>query len=67
MVHDEGLDEIMTVNELAEYLKVTPSTIYRLAKAGEIPAVRVGRSWRFKRELIDAWIRSGGERGSDEA
>ena len=49
--------EIMTVQELAQYLRLAEATIYRLAQAGEIPAVKVGRTWRFKKELINKWIR----------
>jgi len=49
--------EIMTVQELAQYLRLAEATIYRLAQAGEIPAVKVGRTWRFKKELIDEWFR----------
>lgn len=49
-------DQIMTVKEVAEYLKVNERTIYRLATRKEIPAFRVGASWRFKREEIDGWM-----------
>jgi excisionase family DNA binding protein len=48
-------DEILTVAELAEYLKVHPSTIYRLIKARKLPAFRIGSDWRFNREHIDEW------------
>jgi len=49
--------EIMTAQELAQYLRLAEATIYKLAQAGEIPAVKVGRTWRFKKELIDEWFR----------
>ena len=49
--------EIMTTPEVARYLRLTEATIYKLAQAGEIPAVRVGRAWRFKKQLIDEWFR----------
>ncbi|HET91341.1 MAG TPA: DNA-binding protein [Chloroflexi bacterium] len=49
--------EIMTTQEVAEYLRLAEATIYKLAQSGELPAVKVGRTWRFKRELIDAWFR----------
>ncbi|WP_086134582.1 methylation-associated defense system helix-turn-helix domain-containing protein MAD1 [Methylocaldum sp. SAD2] len=49
-------DEILTINEVAEYLKVNERTIYRLAANGEIPAFKVGNSWRFKRAELEAWI-----------
>jgi len=49
--------EIMTTEEVAQYLRLAEATVYKLAQAGEIPAVKVGRAWRFKRELIDEWFR----------
>ena len=48
---------ILTIGEVAEYLKVTERTIYRLAAAKKIPAFKVGGSWRFSRIDIDSWIR----------
>ena len=47
---------IMTIGEVADYLKVTERTIYRLAGAKKIPAFKVGGSWRFPRADIDTWI-----------
>jgi excisionase family DNA binding protein len=49
--------EIMTAQEVAEYLRLAEATVYKLAQAGDIPAVKVGRAWRFKKELIDEWFR----------
>jgi excisionase family DNA binding protein len=48
-------EKVMTVTEVAEYLHVHPSTIYRLLRKREIPAFRVGSDWRFNRESIDDW------------
>ncbi len=48
--------ELMTVREVAVYLRVTEKTIYRLLKQGKIPATRVGHSWRFDKALIDEWL-----------
>jgi len=48
-------DKVMTVIEVAEYLNVHPSTIYRLLRRKEIPAFRVGSDWRFNRESVDTW------------
>jgi excisionase family DNA binding protein len=45
------------VKDVAEYLKVTERTIYRLAAAKKIPAFKVGGSWRFSRADIEAWIK----------
>lgn len=60
-------DEIfLTTEEVLEYLQVNLRTVYRLIKAGKIPAVRVGRQWRFRKRDIDAWLdtqRPRGERG----
>jgi excisionase family DNA binding protein len=49
--------EIMTVHELALYLKMSDAKIYRMARMRDVPAFRVGKSWRFKRKMIDMWIR----------
>jgi excisionase family DNA binding protein len=46
---------ILTVDELASYLRVHPSTVYRLLKTGQLPAFRVGSDWRFNLEAIDQW------------
>lgn len=47
--------EMMTVKEVATYLKMKPVTIYKLAKEGKIPAFKVASFWRFKRDLIEKW------------
>jgi len=52
----ENNPEIMTVKEVAAYLKMKPVTIYKLAKEGKIPAFRVASFWRFKKDLIDKWL-----------
>ena len=49
-------DTIMTIGELAVYLKLSRSTLYHLARAGKVPGVKVGRHWRFHREAIDRWV-----------
>jgi len=49
--------EVMTVEELAEYLKLDPQTVYRRFRRGELPGVRIGRAVRFKRDVIDGWLR----------
>jgi excisionase family DNA binding protein len=48
---------IMTIGEVADYLKVTERTIYRLAGAKQIPAFKVGGGWRFSKAEIDLWIK----------
>lgn len=49
-------NEILTLKELAEYLKLTEKTAYRLAAEGKLPGFKVGGSWRFKLVDIEAWI-----------
>lgn len=49
--------EVLTIKQVADYLKVTKRTIYRLAAAKQIPAFKVGGSWRFSRADIDSWIK----------
>ena len=47
---------VLTVNELSDYLKVHPSTIYRLLKTGQLPGFRIGSDWRFNVEAIERWL-----------
>jgi len=49
--------EILTIKQVADYLKITERTIYRLAAAKKIPAFKVGGTWRFSRADIDSWIK----------
>lgn len=51
-------DHFLTTEEVLDYLHVNLRTVYRLIKAGKIPAVRVGRQWRFRKRDIDAWLES---------
>ncbi|MGO2089979.1 MAG: methylation-associated defense system helix-turn-helix domain-containing protein MAD1 [Oceanisphaera sp.] len=50
------VDQILTLKEVAAYLKLAEKTAYRLASAGKLPGFKVGGSWRFKREDIEQWI-----------
>ena len=56
MPSSPAYNAIMTIGEVADYLKVTERTIYRLAGAKQIPAFKVGGSWRFSKKDIDSWI-----------
>jgi len=51
-------NEMMTVNDVAEFLKMNPMTIYRMAQQGKIPASKILGCWRFNRKGIEAWIKS---------
>ena len=50
------MNEIMTIKQVAEYLKVSPRSIYKLVKDGSIPTFRIMNMWRFERTKIDQWI-----------
>ncbi len=48
--------DVMTIDQLAEYLQIPKSTIYKLVQDGKVPGKKVGRQWRFHREAVDAWL-----------
>jgi excisionase family DNA binding protein len=50
------INEIMTIEQVARYFSLHELTVRRLAREGEMPAFKVGRQWRVKRELLDRWI-----------
>ena len=50
------VSQVMNVDEVARYLGVVPDTIYRKARRGEIPAVKMGKIWRFPKEALDKWL-----------
>jgi len=60
------MTELMTLEEVASYLRVAEKTIYRLVRRGSFPAIKVGRSWRFDKASIEEWLRqnSAGVRAS---
>lgn len=51
------IQEVMTTEQLAKYLQLDEQTIYRKARAGQIPAVHIGKTLRFKKDVIDGWLR----------
>lgn len=48
--------EILTLEEVAQYLRLKPQTIYKWAQERRIPAVKLGKEWRFRRSILDRWI-----------
>ena len=52
----DDLPEIMTIEETALYLRISSSSLYKLAQDGRIPCQKVGRHWRFRRNAIDRWL-----------
>jgi excisionase family DNA binding protein len=59
MLADQG-SSVFTIEELAEYLKISKSTLYKLAQEGGIPGQKVGKHWRFHKDAIDQWLRQRG-------
>ncbi len=53
---------IMTVDEVAKYLKLSKITVYKLTQKGDIPGFRIGSSWRYNRERIDEIARTGAKK-----
>ena len=53
MAHEE---DVFTVPELANYLRMKPITIYKHVAGGRLPGFKVGSQWRFKKKTIDSWI-----------
>jgi excisionase family DNA binding protein len=50
-----SMPRVMTVKDLSEYLRVHPSTVYKLLRRREVPAFRIGSDWRFNAEVINRW------------
>lgn len=48
--------DILTIQELAVYLKIPKSTLYKLVREGKIPSQKIGRHWRFRKQAIDNWL-----------
>ena len=61
MVEEPG--DVLTIDELADYLRISRSTLYKLAQEGRVPCQKVGRHWRFRKEAIDRWLGQCGKDG----
>lgn len=57
--------EVMTIDDLAWYLQVSKSSLYKLAQEGRVPGQKVGRHWRFHKEVIDEWLGQNRDRECD--
>jgi len=53
---EERISDILTIAELAAYLKIPKSTLYKLVREGKIPSQKIGRHWRFRKGAIDHWL-----------
>lgn len=58
---------IMTIRELAAYLKMAEKTLYRIAGEGDVPSFKVGGAWRFRKSEIDKWIENQEKAGKRRA
>jgi excisionase family DNA binding protein len=61
---EEEMPDMLTISEVAKYLKLHELTVRRLAREGELPAFKVGRQWRIKRDLLESWIQERSGKGS---
>jgi excisionase family DNA binding protein len=59
-------DEVLTIDELAAYLKLSKSSLYKLAQAGKVPGQKVGKHWRFHKDGVDAWLMRRPTHGHDQ-
>ncbi len=59
------MQEVMTAKQAAEFLQTSRDTLIRKARAGEVPAAKFGREWRFRKADLDAWLAAGGDRYED--
>jgi len=50
------MEELLTLEELAKYLKISKPTLYKMVEKGKIPALKVANQWRFKKEDINRWL-----------
>jgi excisionase family DNA binding protein len=50
----------MTISDLAEYLQVSKSSLYKLVQSGRVPGQKVGKHWRFHKEAVDSWLKRRG-------
>ncbi|MGA2641362.1 MAG: helix-turn-helix domain-containing protein [Spirochaetia bacterium] len=55
--------EILTLKDLSAYLKIAPSSLYKLVRQGGIPGRKVGKRWRFHRQAIDKWLQGSQAKG----
>ena len=53
---DAKSGDVLTIEELATYLKISKSTLYKLVREGRIPSQKVGKHWRFRKDAIDHWL-----------
>lgn len=65
-MNGNNLPDMMTISEVAEYLKLHELTVRRLAREGELPAFKVGRQWRIQRKKLQEWIDARSGQGAED-
>lgn len=58
-------DNVLTIEELAVYLKISKSSLYKLAQAGKLPGQKIGKHWRFRKVAVDRWLEEN-EQGDEQ-
>lgn len=53
----KAADQVMTIDDLSIYLKLSKSTLYKLVQEGKVPGQKIGKHWRFHREIVDSWLK----------
>jgi len=56
-INENNGEVMMKVNDVAEYLRLSEAKVYRMANSGQLPALRLGKTWRFNKNILDDWIR----------
>lgn len=56
-IGNDKLEKLMTLEEVSEFLRLSVHPIYKIAQKGKIPALKVGKKWRFRKEDIDKWLK----------
>ncbi len=54
---ESEIGSVMTVHDVARYLRLSEAKVYQMTRDGHVPAIRLGKTWRFRKDLIDEWIR----------
>jgi excisionase family DNA binding protein len=61
MQHHAVEGSILNIDELSGYLRIAKSSLYKLCQEGKVPGQKIGRHWRFRKEVVDKWLESGSD------
>lgn len=61
-IHNHNFEQLLDSTDAANFLKVNPKTLQSLARAGQLPGIKVGKQWRFQQSALNRWIRSKAKR-----